>query len=106
MQEEGRAPGRNPRVESTGSIDETPLNVSKSNNHKVTGLTSKSNLGTWPLTFKRDPTRPPPKAPEDPLTHETKMKVKAILILYYYHEKIDEFRREVKNRWTTDQIPQ
>ena len=87
-------------------VDEAPQNFSKSTNHKVTGLTSESNLRTsiWPLTFLGDPTRPPPKAPEDPLTPETKREVQAILIRNYYHEKIDEFRRELKNRWTTDQI--
>ena len=88
------------------TVDEAPLNVSKSTKHIVTSLKSETNLNTstWPLTFLGDPTRPSPKAPEDPLTHETKGEVKAILIRDFCHEKIDGFRRELKNRWTTDQI--
>ena len=70
----------------------------------MTRLTWESNLSTWPSTFLGDAARPSPKALEDPLIHETKREVKAILIRDYYHEKIDEFRRKLKNRWTTDQV--
>ena len=84
-------------------MDEPPLSVCRSDYQKATGLTSESNSSTWPLSFLGDPTRPTPKAPEDRLTHETKMEVQAMLIRGYYHERIDEFRRDLKNLWTTNQ---
>ena len=88
------------------SGDEAALDVSKSTNHTVAGLRPDSclSLPTWLWTLFGDPNRPPSKAPEDPLTHETKMEVKAILIRDYYHNKIDDYRHKLKHSWTTDEI--
>ena len=68
--------------------DEARLSANKVINDRVTRLASQLS----------------PKAPEGSLTHDIKSDVKALLITRYHEDAIDEFRREIKNRWTSNQV--